>query len=146
MGLIIQRIRIGSYDLGGGTFDVALISSKDGILTVLGHSGDNFLGGKDFDLKIVEEIITPAITEKYNLNDFDRNNKKYEAVFAQLKYAAEIAKIELSQDDRTVIEVDLTIRRGLKRRYLRLDRLHKTAVRGSHQPASKRLLILPRKP
>jgi|APMI01.1.fsa_nt_gi molecular chaperone DnaK len=100
------------YDLGGGTFDVALISSKDGILTVLGHSGDNFLGGKDFDLKIVEEIITPAITEKYNLNDFDRNNKKYEAVFAQLKYAAEIAKIELSQDDRTVIEVDLTIKEG----------------------------------
>ena len=35
------------YDLGGGTFDVALISSKDGVLSVLGHNGDNFLGGKN---------------------------------------------------------------------------------------------------
>lgn len=94
------------YDLGGGTFDVALISSKDGILSVLGHNGDNFLGGKDFDLKIVDEVIKPAILEKYNLKDFDRSSKKYESVFARLKAIAEAAKIELSQYDKVTLEVE----------------------------------------
>ncbi|OGL27051.1 hypothetical protein A3C39_00690 [Candidatus Saccharibacteria bacterium RIFCSPHIGHO2_02_FULL_46_12] len=94
------------YDLGGGTFDVALISSKDGILSVLGHNGDNFLGGKDFDLKIVDEIIKPAILEKYILKDFDRSNNKYKAVFARLKAIAEEKKIELSQYDKVTLEVE----------------------------------------
>lgn len=94
------------YDLGGGTFDVALISSKDGILSVLGHNGDNFLGGKDFDLKIVEDVIKPAILEKYNLKDFDRSSDKYKSVFARLKAIAEAAKIELSQYDKFTIEVE----------------------------------------
>lgn len=94
------------YDLGGGTFDVALISSKDGILTVLGHSGDNFLGGKDFDLKIVDEVIKPAILEKFKLNDFDRSSDKFKSVFARLKAIAETVKIELSQYDKVTLEVE----------------------------------------
>ena len=94
------------YDLGGGTFDVALISSKDGILTVLGHSGDNFLGGKDFDWKVVEEVIKPAILEKYKFKDFERSNEKYQSIFARLKAIAEAAKIELSQYAKTTIEVE----------------------------------------
>lgn len=94
------------YDLGGGTFDVALISSKDSNLTVLGHSGDNFLGGKDFDLKIIDEIIKPNILEKYKLTDFDRSSEKYSSIFARLKAAAETAKIELSQYAKTTIEVE----------------------------------------
>jgi molecular chaperone DnaK len=94
------------YDLGGGTFDVALISSKDGILTVLGHSGDNFLGGKDFDLKLVDEVIKPAILEKFSFTDFDRSNNKYKSIFARLKAVAESAKIELSQYDKVTIEVE----------------------------------------
>lgn len=63
------------YDLGGGTFDVALISSKDSSLTVLGHGGDNFLGGKDFDLKIIDEVIKPGILNKYKLTNFDRSSR-----------------------------------------------------------------------
>jgi len=94
------------YDLGGGTFDVALISSKDGILTVLGQSGDNFLGGKEFDLKIVEEIIQPAILDKFNFKNFNRSNDKYKSVFAKLKAIAEAAKIELSQYDKVTLEVE----------------------------------------
>lgn len=96
------------YDLGGGTFDVALISSKDGILTVLGDSGDNFLGGKEFDLKIVDEIIKPAILDKFKLKGFDRSNDRYKSIFAQLKYFAESAKIDLSQYDKvTIIVADI---------------------------------------
>lgn len=94
------------YDLGGGTFDVALISSKDSNLTVLGHSGDNFLGGKDFDLKIIDEVIKPEILNKYKLTDFDRSSEKYSSIFARLKAAAETAKIELSQYSKTTIEIE----------------------------------------
>lgn len=94
------------YDLGGGTFDVALISSKDGALSVLGHNGDNFLGGKDFDWAVVDKVIVPAILEKYEIEDFTRSSKKYRSVFAKLKYYAETAKISLSQTDEITIEVE----------------------------------------
>ena len=94
------------YDFGGGTFDVALISSKEGVLSVLGHNGDNFLGGKNIDLEVVDKIIVPKILEKYSLNNFSRSNEKYRSVFAKLKYIAETAKIYLSQYDKTSIEVD----------------------------------------
>lgn len=94
------------YDFGGGTFDVALISSKNGVLTVLGHNGDNFLGGKNFDWEIVDKIIVPQLLKEFALNNFSRDNKEQRGIFARLKYAAEKAKIELSQYDRTAIEID----------------------------------------
>lgn len=94
------------YDLGGGTFDVALISCKDGMLSVLGHNGDNFLGGKNIDWNIVEEIIVPRILEKFKLTNFNRKNQKYSNIFPRLKYYAESAKIELSQYKKTTIEIE----------------------------------------
>jgi len=94
------------YDLGGGTFDVALISSKDGLLSVKGHNGDNFLGGKNFDLLIVDKVIVPAILSKYDIKEFSRSNEKYNGVFATLKYLAETARKYLSQDNQTVIEIE----------------------------------------
>jgi len=94
------------YDLGGGTFDVALISCKDGMLSVLGHNGDNFLGGKNIDWDIVENIIVPKILEKYKLTNFTRKNHKYSNIFPRLKYYAESAKIELSQFKKTTIEIE----------------------------------------
>ncbi|MFH1863171.1 MAG: Hsp70 family protein, partial [bacterium] len=94
------------YDLGGGTFDVALISSKEGSLSVLGQNGDNFLGGKDFDNLIVDKVIVPKLLEGFNLSDFDRNNPEYRSVFAKLKYYAEQAKVYLSQYDSYTIEVE----------------------------------------
>ncbi len=94
------------YDLGGGTFDVALISSKDGSLSVLGHNGDNFLGGKDFDWAVVDKVIVPKILEKFSIEDFTRGSKKYRSIFAKLKYYAETAKIALSQSSETSIEVE----------------------------------------
>jgi len=94
------------YDLGGGTFDVALIASKDGVLSVLGHNGDNFLGGKNIDLEIIDKIIVPKIIENFSLTNFSRSNKKYQSIFAKLKYIAETAKIYLSQYDKYLIEID----------------------------------------
>lgn len=94
------------YDLGGGTFDVALISCKEGMLSVLGHNGDNFLGGKNIDWDIVEKIIIPKILEKFKLTNFRRKNQKYAHIFPRLKYYAESAKIELSQYKKTTIEIE----------------------------------------
>lgn len=94
------------YDLGGGTFDVALISCKDGILSVLGHSGDNYLGGKNIDWDIVDTVIIPRILEKYQIANFTRNNPKYQSTFSTLKYFAEEAKIALSQDQTYAILIE----------------------------------------
>lgn len=94
------------YDFGGGTFDVALISAKDGVLSVLAHSGDNFLGGKNFDWEIVDKIIVPKILEKFSLHEFNRGNEKFRSAFSQLKFIAESAKIELSQSDKTSLIVE----------------------------------------
>ncbi|MBU0569781.1 Hsp70 family protein, partial [Patescibacteria group bacterium] len=96
------------YDLGGGTFDAALISLKDGNLSVLGHNGNNFLGGKNIDWEIVDKIIVPKILEKFSLTNFGRNNEKYKIVFTRLKYIAETAKIDLSHLDNTLIEIGTT--------------------------------------
>ena len=97
------------YDLGGGTFDSALISSKDGNLKVLSHNGDNFLGGKDIDALIVDKIIIPILADKYDIEDFNRANAKYSVEFSELKYAAEQAKIQLSSLSEANIEIDISI-------------------------------------
>lgn len=94
------------YDFGGGTFDVALVASKNRALSVLGHNGDNFLGGKNFDLEIVDKVIVPKILEKFSVKNFNRNNEKYKSAFSQLKFFAETAKIELSEYDKTSIVIE----------------------------------------
>lgn len=96
------------YDLGGGTFDAALISCRDGNLKVLSHSGNNFLGGKDIDAKILEEVILPAIARKYSGISLTPNEHNKSA-FAKMKFAAEQAKIELSRLEETNIEVDIEL-------------------------------------
>ncbi len=94
------------YDFGGGTFDVALIASKDRALSVLEQNGDNFLGGKNFDLEIVDKIIVPKILENFSINNFNRGNERYRSVFSQLKFFAERAKIEISEYKKTSIVVE----------------------------------------
>lgn len=90
------------YDLGGGTFDVALISAKDGNLTVVAQNGDNFLGGKDFDKLIIEKLLIPEIQDEFNCPDV-KDNK---VIFSKLKNLAEIAKIELTSRDTTNIQIE----------------------------------------
>lgn len=91
------------YDLGWGTFDVAVISNKSWVLTVKWHAWDNFLWGKDIDRLIVEKIILPQLksinygTEIENLDTWVSN---------VLKYYAEEAKKELSDVERTTIIID----------------------------------------
>lgn len=98
------------YDLGGGTFDVALIEIKDGEMKVLDHEGDNFLGGADFDNMIVEKLLIPKICEKYNFSNLEGDMKsatgKYNAKYYGLLHRVEKAKIELSSMTSAEIIVD----------------------------------------
>lgn len=88
------------YDLGGGTFDVALVRIKDGEMKVVDHEGNNFLGGSDFDRLIVEKLIIPKISEQYTFEDLENQMKsatgKYNAKYYSLLNQAEEAKIRLS--------------------------------------------------
>lgn len=93
------------YDLGGGTFDVALVASRGGSLTVLAHGGDNFLGGKDIDAAIVDNFIVTALKAKGHNFQYttDQNlNKK-------LRIFAEQGKIDLSSSESTTIDIEIDL-------------------------------------
>ena len=92
------------YDLGGGTFDVSLVKSNGDEIEKLATSGEDNLGGKLFDWKIVDDYFTPQIKEDLNLNDFSRDNPKYLKVFSLLKNEAEKAKIALSDSNNEINE------------------------------------------
>ena len=92
------------YDFGGGTFDAAIIKADEGAIHVVNHGGDNFLGGSDIDWAIVEELLVPRLLEQHLLEDFRRGNPHWRQAFAKLKRAAEMAKIDLSRSERTVLE------------------------------------------
>ena len=95
-----------AYDLGGGTFDAAVIQVRDGLIQVVNHGGDNHLGGKLIDWAIVEELLIPAVTREHSLTDFRRGNPKWRAAIAKLKLAAEEAKIRVSRDESATILID----------------------------------------
>lgn len=84
------------YDLGGGTFDLALVMSTAGVVNVIAHEGINMLGGRDFDRIIFDSIVRPWLTQTFNLPaDFQRNDK-YSHLADVCRHAAEKAKIQLS--------------------------------------------------
>ena len=88
------------YDLGGGTFDVSLLSIENGVFEVQATSGDTHLGGEDFDYKIVRQLIR-TFKKKHDIDVSD--NKK---ALAKLKREAEKAKRALSSQMSTRIEID----------------------------------------
>lgn len=96
------------YDLGGGTFDVALVGIEQGELKVIDHQGDNYLGGVDFDHSLVMEVIIPKLIQQTgNINLAEEINSKngfYEKLYYILLLKAEDAKKELSRSQSTEIE------------------------------------------
>uniref|UniRef100_UPI004047953E Hsp70 family protein n=2 Tax=Yoonia sp. TaxID=2212373 RepID=UPI004047953E len=84
------------YDLGGGTFDLALVMSTAGVVNVIAHEGINMLGGRDFDRIIFDSIVRPWLAQTFNLPaDFQRV-EKYKHLSDVCRHAAEKAKIQLS--------------------------------------------------
>ena len=87
------------YDLGGGTFDVSILEIGDGVFEVKATNGDTFLGGEDFDARIIEYIASEF--QKENGIDLRKDNMALQ----RLKEAAEKAKIELSSSMQTDINL-----------------------------------------
>lgn len=99
------------YDLGGGTFDVALLTFENGEMRVKDHEGDNFLGGVDFDKLIVEQLIVPhllSIGTFHNLhNELKQSKGKYNKEYYVMLLKAEEAKVFLSKNDSADIEFEI---------------------------------------
>ena len=90
---------IAVYDLGGGTFDVSILEIGDGVFEVKSTNGDTFLGGEDFDARIMEYLAEEFRKE----NAIDLRNDKL--ALQRLKEAAEKAKIELSSSGQTEVNL-----------------------------------------
>ena len=113
------------FDFGGGTFDAALLKVEDGIMQVKDTEGDNYLGGKNFDYAIVDEIIIPYLKENYVIDDILADDVKKHILRDAMKFHAEQAKNQLSfkdncdvtsqldefgeDDEGTEIELDMVI-------------------------------------
>lgn len=153
------------YDLGGGTFDVALIKIKDGEMKVLDHEGDNFLGGSDFDNLIVEKLVIPYLNKNFKFNDLENEMKsrtgKLNKLYFRLIKLAEDAKITLSSrtsaeievrdiadDNDQQIDISIDITRsefeGIIKEYIdkTLDMIKKILVRNSLKPSDIQFTLM----
>jgi molecular chaperone DnaK len=90
---------IAVYDLGGGTFDVSILEVGDGVFEVKSTNGDTFLGGEDFDQRIIDHIADEFQKE----NGIDLRSDKL--ALQRMKEAAEKAKIELSSSTQTEVNL-----------------------------------------
>jgi molecular chaperone DnaK len=90
---------IAVYDLGGGTFDISILEIGDGVFEVKSTNGDTFLGGEDFDLRVID----------YLADEFRKDQgidlRKDKLALQRLKEAAEKAKIELSSSKETEVNL-----------------------------------------
>lgn len=88
------------FDFGGGTFDAALLKVEDGIMQVFDTEGDNYLGGKNLDYAIVDNIIIPYLQENYDIEETLADPEKKEVLRDAMKTFAEDAKNQLSFKDK----------------------------------------------
>ena len=84
------------FDFGGGTFDAALLKVEDGIMQVFDTEGDNYLGGKNLDYAIVDEILLPALRESNEIEELLADEDRRSILRDALKTYAEEAKNQLS--------------------------------------------------
>ena len=95
-----KDMKVAVYDLGGGTFDISIMELGDGVFEVLSTNGDTHLGGDDFDQVIIDWLAAEFAAENYGID-----LKKDPMALQRLKEAAEKAKIELSSQTSTEINL-----------------------------------------
>jgi len=114
------------YDLGGGTFDVALIGINGTEMRVLDHQGDNYLGGLDFDHNIVMQIVLPKLIQSLGIADLaeelNKRQGKYEKLYYILLLKAEEAKKELSNAQSVEIDFSYDFGDGDTDHYITITR------------------------
>ena len=104
-GRNVER-RVAVYDLGGGTFDISVLDIGDGVFRVISTAGDTFLGGEDFDRRIIDWLVFGFAKEhKIDL-------RKDRMALQRLKDVAEKAKCELSAVNETEINLPFIISTG----------------------------------
>ena len=117
------------FDLGGGTFDAALLRVDGGVQQVVDTEGDSYLGGKDIDYALVDSILVPFVKKNYKVDKILSSEKKAAMLREAMKVYAEAAKVQLStspsaeilsdlgelgcDDNGKEIELDLTISREM---------------------------------
>lgn len=94
------------YDLGGGTFDVSLLSIEDQVFEVLATAGDTHLGGEDFDNRVIDHLVK---TFQKKFGDVAKDLHKNERAMGKLKKEVEIAKRTLSTQQKARIEIESLI-------------------------------------
>jgi molecular chaperone DnaK len=100
------------YDLGGGTLDIAIAESTSGRVSLLAHGGIAMCGGRDFDRILFDNIVKPWLISNFDLGEAFSTDPKYKKLRNIALWAAEKAKIELSQKEDSIIsmpETDIAI-------------------------------------
>lgn len=96
------------YDLGGGTLDIAIAESISGRVSLLAHGGIAMCGGRDFDRMLFDNIVKPWLLNNFNLPTDFSSNPQFKSLLRMATWAAEKAKIELSQKDEALISLPET--------------------------------------
>ncbi len=91
------------YDLGGGTFDLALVQAAAGTVNVVAHEGVNMLGGRDIDRLILQEVVHPWLRQTFRLPEGFGSDRRYDRLARVARLAAERAKVELSSRTEAVV-------------------------------------------
>jgi len=155
------------YDLGGGTFDAALVRIVEGELTVMDHEGDNYLGGTDLDALLVEKLVVPELSRRGKFEDLLGSLKSQSGSRNTLWYAllakAEEAKVELSaktsteidlgtltveDDDGSAVDAILTITRSDFEAVIKdaiettIDMVKRILMRNSLQPGDLKFILM----
>lgn len=93
------------YDIGGGTLDVAIAESIGGRVNLLAHGGIAMCGGRDFDRILFDNVVKPWLLDNFDLPEDLATNPQYKSLRTIATWAAEKAKIALSQSEESVISL-----------------------------------------
>ena len=93
------------FDFGVGSFDAALVKAEGGVMSVISSEGDNFLGGKDLDNLVIDQVLLPFLRKNYDIDNLDNNALQY--LKNELKRIAERLKIDLSELETIAILTNL---------------------------------------
>jgi molecular chaperone DnaK len=93
------------FDFGGGTFDAALVKSEGGIMSVVSSEGDNYLGGKDLDNAVLENVLLPIIQQNFEIDSLSES--ALELLKRRLKRIADTLKIDLGKTESVDILTNL---------------------------------------
>lgn len=106
------------YDLGGGTFDVAIASINEQELKIMDHRGDNFLGGLDFDHRLVTDVFLKEIFDNpalaYLQKEYEERTLDFRRLYQVLLLKAEEAKKQLSVKDTVEVELEINDEDGVE--------------------------------